>query len=78
MFLLTCDKSFVKTYVKTGVKIDFFNGNKNLIFSRLRTCDNATYAVPGGILSQSNHNITLDNVWPYDLHIVLAYPICNG
>ena len=39
----------------------------------VRTRDKATYAVPSGILSISNHRTILLKVWPCALHIVVAY-----
>jgi hypothetical protein len=36
------------------------------------TLDKATYAVPGGMLSMSNHTTALSGVWPCALQIVVA------
>lgn len=40
-----------------------------LVFTR----DKARYAVPGGILSTSNHTTTFPKVWPCALQIVMEY-----
>ena len=49
----------------------------NIILRHL-TLESAIYAVPGGMLFMSNHSTTLLNVWPWALHIVVAYAEQNG
>ena len=57
----------------TGVKYCGFSFVRKEISLEVFTLDNATYAVPAGIFSISNHKVTFGKVWPCALQMVAAY-----